>query len=568
MMRKFGILVLAFVCCVGASAAVNPGVIAGTVRDSAGVPQMGAVVEILASSAARAQTVLTDTRGAFSIAGLLPGLYTVKVTAPSFLPTIRERVHLQSGASLLLNVTLNTLFEAIQFVPRHKASTDDDDDWRWALRSMANRPILRLADDQPLVVVQRSEDGSEGQLKARVSFIATSDGDSVSGSGVGTDFHVEQSIFGKRHSNPARWSLNGELGSTAANPNAVIRTAYSRSMPDGSYPEIALSAKHFASLNPNQPAIQALALSIANSMTFGETLELNYGGETEMVQYKERATSYHPFAAVSVHPGKNTILQYRYATSEPNLRSAKGFDTAPADLSESSPHLTMIAQGQRIERANHHELSASQRLGRNKVQLAIFSDSINNAALTGTGARFTQDTDALIGDPYSGNFYYDGGNLHTQGVRAVYSHPLTSGFDATIDYAYGGVLTAPESLVQVSQTSTTLVTAKRHSAAAKLSGTAPGSRTRVIASYRWLSGSALTPVDMFNVSAGETDPYLSFFIRQPIPTMHILPNGLEALIDVRNLLAQGYRPVLSADGSTVYLVQGTRCIRAGLTFNF
>jgi hypothetical protein len=73
---------------------------------------------------------------------------------------------------------------------------------------------------------------------------------------------------------------------------------------------------------------------------------------------------------------------------------------------------------------------------------------------------------------------------------------------------------------------------------------------------------------MFNASAGETDPYLSFFIRQPIPTMHFLPNGLEALVDVRNLLAQGYRPVLSADGSTVYLVQGTRCIRAGLTFNF
>lgn len=130
------------------------------------------------------------------------------------------------------------------------------------------------------------------------------------------------------------------------------------------------------------------------------------------------------------------------------------------------------------------------------------------------------------------------------------------------------MLTAPENLLQVSQTSTALVTAKRHSAAAKLSGTAPGSKTKVIASYRWLNASALTPVDMFNASAGETDPYLSFFIRQPIPTMHILPNGLEALIDVRNLLAQGYRPVLSADGSTVYLVQGTRCIRAGLTFNF
>ena len=120
----------------------------------------------------------------------------------------------------------------------------------------------------------------------------------------------------------------------------------------------------------------------------------------------------------------------------------------------------------------------------------------------------------------------------------------------------------------MSQTSTGLVTTNRHSAAAKMTGTVKPTKTTVIASYRWLSGTALTPVDMFNASAGETDPYLSFFIRQPIPPMHFLPNGLEALIDVRNLLAQGYRPVLSADGSTVYLVNGSRFIRAGLAFNF
>jgi Carboxypeptidase regulatory-like domain len=567
MTRKVGVLaLLALIWCLGASAAVNPGVIAGTVRDNAGVPQMGAVVQILANSAARTQTVFTDARGAFTIAGLLPGLYTVKVSAPSFLPTIRERVHLLSGANLLLNLTLNTLFEAIQLVPRHKASADSDDDWRWALRSMANRPILRLADDKPLVVVQRGEDASDGELKARVSFIAGGDGDAFSAPS--TNFQVEQSVFGKGRAAPSKWSLNGGLGSAPSNPNAVIRAAYSRETPDGSYPEIALSAKHFASLNPDQPAIQALALSIANSMTFGEYLELEYGSETQMIQFKERATGFRPFASVSAHPGKNTILRYRYATSAPNLRRAKGFDTAPADLSESNPRLTLTPQGQRIERASHHELSVSQRLGSNKVQLALFSDTIHNAALTGTGASFTQDTNALIGDPYTGNFAYNGGNIHTQGVRAVYSRPLAMGLDATLDYAYGGVLTAPESLVQVSQTSTSLVTVKRHAAAAKLSGTTPASKTKVIASYRWLSGSALTPVDMFNASAGQTDPYLSFFIRQPIPTMHLLPSGLEALIDVRNLLAQGYRPVLSADGGTVYLVQGARCIRAGLSFNF
>jgi hypothetical protein len=287
-----------------------------------------------------------------------------------------------------------------------------------------------------------------------------------------------------------------------------------------------------------------------------------------MIQFKERATSFRPYASISAHPGKNTILQYRYATSTPDLRAAKGFDTAPADLSESNPRLTLTSLGQRVENATHNEVSISQRMGAHKVQLAVFADTVHNAALSGTGAVFTQDTNALIGDPYSGTFYCNGGNLQTQGMRAVYSHPIAGGMDATLDYAYGGVLTAPVGLVQLSQTATSLVTEKRHAAAAKLSGTTPRTGTRVIASYRWVSGSALTPVDMFNASAGETDPYLSFFVRQPVPTMHILPNGLEALLDVRNLLAQGYRPVLSADGSTVYLVQGSRVIRAGLIFNF
>ena len=237
------------------------------------------------------------------------------------------------------------------------------------------------------------------------------DGEALGGHRLDTNFHVEQSIFGKRRSAPAKWSLNGGARQRAANPNAVIRAAYSREMPDGSFPEIALSAKHFASLNPNQPAIQALALSIANSMTFGESLELDYGGETQMVQYKDRATSYRPFATVSVHPGKNTILHTATPPAHPTCAAAKGFDTAPADLSESNPHLTMTAQGQRIERASHNEISVSQRLGGNKVQLALFSDTIHNAALTGTGAGFTQDTNALIGDPFSGNFYYNGGNF-------------------------------------------------------------------------------------------------------------------------------------------------------------
>jgi hypothetical protein len=39
-------------------------------------------------------------------------------------------------------------------------------------------------------------------------------------------------------------------------------------------------------------------------------------------------------------------------------------------------------------------------------------------------------------------------------------------------------------------------------------------------------------------------------------------------VDIRNLLAQGYVPVLGQDGHTVYLVQSARAIRGGLAFTF
>jgi hypothetical protein len=108
-------------------------------------------------------------------------------------------------------------------------------------------------------------------------------------------------------------------------------------------------------------------------------------------------------------------------------------------------------------------------------------------------------------------------------------------------------------------------TQRRHAVAAKFAGTVARTHTRWIASYRWINGAALTPVDMFNASAGQSDPFLNIFIRQPIPAFG---GHMEALIDVRNLLAQGYVPVLGHDGRTLYLVDSARSIRGGVAFNF
>ena len=66
-----------------AMAAERPGAISGYVRNISGDPQMGAVVEIL-GAANRTLTVFTDGAGYYSANGLLPGLYTLKVTRSIF----------------------------------------------------------------------------------------------------------------------------------------------------------------------------------------------------------------------------------------------------------------------------------------------------------------------------------------------------------------------------------------------------------------------------------------------------------------------------------------------------
>src|SRR5215470_5530103 len=102
MLRKFAYLAFVFSLALPALAADTPGSISGYVRSSAGVPQMGAVVELL-GSAARDLRVFTDEHGFYSVRDLIPGTYALKVTAPAFLPALRDRIGLRAGSSMVVN---------------------------------------------------------------------------------------------------------------------------------------------------------------------------------------------------------------------------------------------------------------------------------------------------------------------------------------------------------------------------------------------------------------------------------------------------------------------------------
>jgi hypothetical protein len=561
MLRKLGFLVVTFCLVLPASAAEGRASISGYVRSATGVPQMGAMVEVL-GSAVHSLKVFTDESGFYSAAGLLPGVYSVKVSAPSFLPALRERVGLHPGNSVVVNITLNTLFEAIQLAPLRGPA--DDDDWKWVLRSVSNRPILRVLDDgSPIVTSQAEQDDHD--LKGTLSFLAGSPSEGFgSTSDVTTGFSVEKSIF-----SAGTVEVRGNLGYGSGLPAAVVRTSYRHKMANGSEPQVAFTLRRLASPDGNlhSPGLQALALTTADGFTLGNILELRFGSELQTIQFMGRVTAFRPFGSADVHLSPNTVLEYRYASSQPDSRMDKGFETAPADLSESGPHVSITNFSPSLERAHHQELSLSRRLGKNNVQVAVYSDRIADPALTGVGET-PADSGEVLPDFYSGTFTYQGRDLDTRGLRVVLQRNLTADLTATLDYGYGGVLDLGKSDVSLQEARQATVVRERHTMAAKIAGTVPGAKTRWIASYRWISGQALTPVDMFNASAGQADPYLNIFFRQPIPGTGFLPGHMDAMIDVRNLLAQGYVPVMGQDGRTVYLVQSARAIRGGVAFTF
>jgi hypothetical protein len=546
-------------------ASEQPGAISGYVRNASGVPQMGAVVEILGSeigSASRSFTTFTDGLGFYSAAGLLPGVYSVKVSAASFLPAVRERLAMVPGAHLKVNVTLNTLLGALD-VGRIRV-VPDDDDWKWTLRSVANRPILRVFDDP----AQPAEKKQNHELRGTLSFLAGSTSDGYgSGSDMNTGFTLEHSVF-----STGRVGVSGNVGYGDGTPDAVFRTTYSHVLADGSQPTVALTVRRFAPSDPNlhNAALQAVALAMGDSFSVGDVLELKFGSELQTIQFLGRVSAFRPYGSADMHLSPNTVLEYAYASSLPDGRTEKGFDSSPADMSESNPRVSLQGFAPKIERAHHQELNLSRRMGNTNVQFAVYSDRVGDTALTGAG-EVTAAGGFLLPDLYSGTFSYAGGTLETPGLRAVLQHKFSSDLTATLDYAWGGTLNLQSDAAQpvaLQDAQQAITTVRRHALAAKFNGTLPRSHTRWIASYRWVNGQALTPVDMFNASPGQSDPYLSFFVRQPIPNMGFLTGHMEALIEVRNLLAQGYVPVVGQDGQTVYLVQAARSVRGGLAFSF
>jgi Carboxypeptidase regulatory-like domain len=553
--------VLCALVAAGALPALGAGLstaVVGVVRDSRGTPQMGALVQLLAADSTVIAQAYTSLSGEFSFEHVIPGSYQMKATGTSFLPTLRENLRIR-GSKTVVNLTLNTLFEAIQWLPAEPRSPDEpEDDWKWTLRSSTNRPLLRFLEDGPLVVVSGADSQSTPQLEARVAVSASSR--QFGQSAVHSDFEVEHSRDDGGH-----LILRADVG-----PDVSRNDQYMVGYEQPLGPQREIRTMVAVQQTPNiqgqggSQDFEAVIFRGAETVNLGPNITAAFGNQIQAVRGPNEVSNSSPFANLSWHSG-GVVVAYSVATS-PVVESADQI----ADSGTLAPQFSEVNGELRIEHGLHQEFRAEDDSTTLRALVAVYRDQIDNPIISGGGYPFSSDYAGgnLLYDPLGQVLRATGPDYSASGFRAEVDHKLADSSWVSLGYAQGIAIVSPvpSSNASVSQALAALNAQRSEAVTAAVSGKIFRNNTYVRASYRWQPAGTLTPVDLFDNSA--QDAFLSLLIRQPIRCGKLLPNGTEALIAVRNLLAEGYRPFLTPDGSTLYFAQANRSIEGGLSFSF
>jgi Carboxypeptidase regulatory-like domain len=546
--------------------------VSGVVRDAQGVAQLGALVQVITDDSAILGTAFTDLHGRYLIPHLIPGRYQVRASAALFVPAMRGNLQLRAGAQAVVNLTLNTLYESATWIPAERRKADEpSDDWKWTMRSAANRPILRLAEDGDVIMVSSSvtESSSKRSDRARAEMTAGDGG--FGSSGVHNVF-----VFDRTLDDGAGLRLHADIGKqpgpTAIGPSTEFAAGYETRLGFAGAGRAVVSYQSHPELlsSGGTPGLDAMQMATAQQMKIGDFADLEAGGTLYVVRSSGYSTASRPFLKITAHPVKSWTVGYRMATSQ-NLQSFAGLDSVQQEL----PIAVMYQGRMQTEQGHHQEFSASHKTGPGVIQISYYRDSLDRVAVSGGGALGAADIqqtgqpglNGIVADSTTGNFRFLNGGFKTQGVNVTLTEPLTPNMWVAVEYATGEALAAKDGAVMSLPTiGTSLTPQAAQTATIALRGKVLHTGTRVRASYRWQPTRLVTAVDPY--ASFSDQAYFSCYLRQALRLGNLLPAGLDATVDVTNLLAQGYRPFLSADGQTLFLAQSPRTVQAGLAFTF
>jgi hypothetical protein len=543
--------------------AERPASVTGGVYDRDGAPMMGALVEIFDAGPGPLSTAFTDMRGQYRFRHLAPGRYRIYVSQAFYLPAHRGNVVLHSGAHAVVDLVLTSLFDSAQWFPaRPRPANEPADDWTWTLRSTANRPILRWKDPSE----EQENDGPwrqrrpmEGPTEVKLAM--------VSGSRQFGDGGIRQQVFVRAHSGNSSETIYRAQTAPAGGTQEFMAGREWDPMPGSVMRTVASYQSLPVVGGGGNGLLQVVQLRSGEQISVGGLLMAQFGAETDVVQSSQTLSAVRPFAAISVHTGPDTQISYRMATA-----------TEMQDLTDMAPAFASVPQvadldgALRMERALHQELAVQHKFSSTQVEAAVFYDRMVSPIVDGFGdlgsAEFA--TGDVLMDPATGAFRSIGPGYSGGGVRVFASHPWNNSLWTALEYTNGPTLFLPPTgggqPATLGAALSQLQAGMAQSVFVSMQGILPFSKAAWTAGYRWQPADALAPVDAFNT--GMYAPFLSVTLSQPLSSANMAPDRLVLLLEMQNILAQGYRSIYLTDASGVYFAQAERALTGGLAFSF
>ncbi len=409
--------------------------VSGVVHDSAGVPQIGAEVELLRADFTVVASTYTDSKGRFVIASIFPGHYALKAMDASFLPSMRENLRLRGGTTVI-NLTLNTLYEVMQWLPAQPRSANArSDDWDWTLRSAADRPLLRWLEDGPLVVVSDGA-GTTPRLKARI--MATGQAGSFGESGQRFSTTVEDTPENSREL-LARVDFAPD---TDAGMESMLGFRQDLGYA-GSVQSVAAIAIHPEVQGVGSQGLAEVSLSSQESMYFGDMADAEVGSHEELGRTSAGMVAEAlPFASVAWHDGNSTV-RYRMATMVQDPEAAAGLDGS----SDAAMPVYSVRNGDLVmEHGLHQEMGWSWRSDTSQMSVLIYGDQVKNPSLEAS-ANFAAGggpaSGAMLFDPQSGLLRAAGPDYSSVGVQASAQRSLPGNNLIRASYTSGDAVVMP-----------------------------------------------------------------------------------------------------------------------------
>jgi hypothetical protein len=554
----------------------SSGTLSGVVRDSAGIPQLGATVEVFSETPGvlAVRQFLTNTQGIFKGDKLAPGFYTVRVTLAGFLPDLEKHIRISSNLTTVVRVQMESMFASIEQLRRPPTSgAAEPDDWKWVLRSASGlRPVLQWGEDSsaPASTILADSGGYHPRARVELTNGARRPGSVSSvGAAPGTEFAYDKPIDRFNHV-----IFAGQVSYDEDSPAGGIAAVW---LPNGSFtngPQSTIVLRE-AKIGPQGPTFRGLRLDQGGSVTLGDRFLLRVGGEYVLMGVGSSAWSVRPRLKLETRIAPKWYADMIYAALP--TTSALPSDMLASDLALSSPAGNLMnalnqldtfpsllwRQGRPVlENGQHEEVAVEHKVGSHGVlQVAVFHDDNRHVALYGRGEELPSSE--YIQDFYSKGFAYDGGSSSSWGSRLALRQRITDDVEFTTVYAFAGAL-VPGDAVD-GELRDALRTMPRHSLGAKVTGKVPRAGTSISVGYKWVSGMSVSRVDPYGENIYQIIPYAHIGIRQPLPRFAL--GRWEANAECDNLFAQGYVPLGTPEGPLL-LVPAFRSFRGGLSVQF